>query len=77
MPHTEFRNGYIAGWQSIRAGEEPTAFPVVRLPDGQTPYRTGIALGVRDAVASLAKQAGTELSVDKWLDDALRRPLSP
>jgi hypothetical protein len=73
MSHTEFRNGYIAGWQSIRAGEEPTAFPTFDVPDGQTPYRAGIALGVRDAIASIAKKAGSDRWIDDWFDNALRR----
>jgi len=61
MPHAEFRSGYIAGWQSIKGGEQPTAFPMTHVPDGETPYRAGVALGVRDAIASIP------------LEDALRR----
>jgi hypothetical protein len=45
---------------------------VFHVSDGETPYRAGIAFGIRDAVASLAK-AGTERSIDDWFDDALRR----
>jgi hypothetical protein len=61
MSHTEFRNGYLAGWESIKGREQPTAFPMTYVPDGETPYRAGVASGVRDAVASIP------------LDDALRR----
>jgi hypothetical protein len=73
MPHTEFRNGYVAGWQSIKGREQPSDFPIFHVPDGETPYRAGIALGVRDAVASLAKKAGTDRWIDDWFDNALRR----
>jgi hypothetical protein len=73
MPHTEFRNGYVAGWQSIKGREQPTAFPIFLVPDGETPYRAGVALGVRDAIASIAEKASTEPSIDDWFDDALRR----
>jgi hypothetical protein len=74
MPHTEFRNGYVAGWQSIRGRDRPTAFPMFHVPEGETPYRAGIASGVRDAiVASIPEKAGTEPSIEDWLDDALRR----
>jgi hypothetical protein len=73
MPHAEFRCGYIAGWQSIKGREQPATFPVFHVSDGETPYRAGIAFGIRDAVASLAKKAGTERSIDDWFDDALRR----
>jgi hypothetical protein len=73
MPYTEFQNGYVAGWQSIRGRDQPSDFPVFQVPEGETPYRAGIAIGVRDAVASLAKKTGTELSIDDWFDDALRR----
>jgi hypothetical protein len=73
MPHTEFRNGYIAGWKSIKGREQPNVFPMTRVPEGETPYRAGVAAGVREAVASLAEKAGTEPSIDDWFDDALRR----
>jgi hypothetical protein len=73
MPHAEFRNGYIAGWQSVKGREQPNAFPMFHVPDGETPYRAGVALGVRDAVTSIAEKAGTEPSIDDWFDDALRR----
>jgi hypothetical protein len=76
MPHTEFRNGYVAGWQSIKGREPTPAFPMFHVPDGETPYRAGIALGVRDAVASIAKRAGAR-GIDDWFENALRRPLSP
>jgi hypothetical protein len=73
ISHTEFRNGYVAGWQSIRGRAQPTSFPTFLVPEGETPYRAGIASGVRDAVASIAEKAGTEPSIDDWLDNALRR----
>jgi hypothetical protein len=73
MPHTEFRNGYIVGWQSVKGREQPTAFPMFHVPDGETPYRAGVAMGVRDAVTSIAEKPGTEPSIDDWFDDALRR----
>jgi hypothetical protein len=73
MPHTEFQNGYVAGWQSIRADEQPPDFPVFQVPEGETPYRAGIALGVRDAIASIAKKRGSDRWIDDWLDHALRR----
>jgi hypothetical protein len=73
MPHTEFRNGYVAGWQSIRADDQPVAFPVFQVREGETPYRAGIAFGVRDAIASIAVKPDTQPSIDDWLDQALRR----
>jgi hypothetical protein len=73
IPHTEFRNGYLAGWRSIKGREQPTAFPMYHVPDGETPYRAGVALGVRDAFASIAEKAGAEHSIDDWIDEALRR----
>jgi hypothetical protein len=73
MPYAEFQNGYVAGWQSIRGRDQPSDFPGFQVPEGETPYRAGIAIGVRDAVASLAKKTGTELSIEDWFDDALRR----
>jgi hypothetical protein len=76
MSHTEFQNGYLAGWQSIRASEQPSDFPAFQIREGETPYRAGIALGVRDAVASIAKRAGAR-GIDDWFENALRRPLSP
>jgi hypothetical protein len=73
MPHSEFRNGYVAGWQSIRGREPTTVVPMFYVTDGETPYRAGIALGVRDALASIAKRASTDPSIDDWLDNALWR----
>jgi hypothetical protein len=73
MPQTEFQNGYIAGWQSIRADEQPPDFPVFQVQEGETPYRAGITLGVRDAVASIAKKTGNDRWMDDWFDNALRR----
>jgi hypothetical protein len=73
MSPTEFRNGYIAGWQSIRAGEQPAAFPVFQVREGETPYRAGIAFGVRDAIASIAKKRGSDRWIDDWFENALRR----
>jgi hypothetical protein len=74
MPHAAFRTGYVAGWQSIKGREQPSVFPMIHVPDGKTPFRAGIALGVRDAVASIAaEKRGTEPSIDDWLDNALRR----
>jgi hypothetical protein len=73
MSHAEFQSGYMAGWQSIKSREQPTAFPMFHVPEGETPYRAGVALGVRDAVASIAEKAGAEPSIDDWFDDALRR----
>jgi hypothetical protein len=73
MPQTEFKNGYVAGWQSIRAGDQPSDFPMFLVREGETPYRTGIASGVRDAVASIAKKRGSDRWIDDWFDNALRR----
>lgn len=74
MPHTEFRKGYVAGWQSVRGRDQPSDFPVFQVQEGETPYRAGIALGIRDAVASIiTMKQGTEPSIADWLDNALRR----
>ena|ERR1700722_10647650 len=73
MPQTEFQNGYVAGWQSIRGRDQPSDLPDFHVPDGETPYRAGIALGVRDAVASIAKKRGSDRWIDEWFDNALRR----
>jgi hypothetical protein len=73
MPHTEFRNGYVAGWRSIKGREPPTASPMFHVPAGETPYRAGVALGVRAAIASIAEKVSAEPSIDDWFDDALRR----
>jgi hypothetical protein len=61
------------GWQSIRADEQPPDFPVFQVQEGETPYRAGITLGVRDAVASVAKKTGSDRWIDDWFDNALRR----
>ena len=63
------KNGQEVGLME-RDGPTAVEFDV---PEGETPYRAGVALGVRDAVASIAEKAGTEPSIDDWFDDALRR----
>jgi hypothetical protein len=73
MPRIAFKDGYIAGWQSIWGAEPLLDSPPYQVPAGQTPYLAGVALGVRDACASLSAQRGKETSIDEWLDGALRR----
>jgi hypothetical protein len=51
MPHTTFKKGYIAAWQAIRGNDPVPTIPTHHVPAGQTPYRAGVARGVRDALA--------------------------
>jgi hypothetical protein len=57
MPQNAFKNGYLAGWRSIRGSEEPPEVPAYQ-PGAGNPYREGVAQGVRDAGA-LAKPSGS------------------
>jgi hypothetical protein len=56
-----------------RAASSLRLFPMFLVPEGDTPYRAGIALGIRDAIASIPDKAGTEPSMEDWFNDALRR----
>jgi hypothetical protein len=73
VPKTTFKNGYIAGWQSIWGVVSVPDTPPYQVPAGQTPYLAGVAMGVRDACASIALKRDKENSIDEWLDGALRR----
>jgi hypothetical protein len=73
VPETTFKNGYIAGWQSIRGAEPAPDAPPFQVPAGATPYLAGVALGVRDACNSIPAKRDKENSIDEWLDGALRR----
>jgi hypothetical protein len=65
--NTEFQNGYLAGWEPIKGRERPVAFPMFDVPEAETSYLAGVALGVRDAVASISEPR-TEPSIDDWLE---------
>jgi hypothetical protein len=73
MPQATFKKGYIAGWHSIRGAEATPDIPPYNVPAGQTPYLAGVALGVRDACASIPAQQTKKTLIDDWLDGALRR----
>jgi hypothetical protein len=73
VPETSFKDGYIAGWQSIRGAEAVPDIPPYHVPAGATPYLAGVALGVRDACAYVPAQRDRDKEIDEWLDDALRR----
>jgi hypothetical protein len=73
MPQTTFKNGYIAGWQSIRGDEPVPNIPPFHVPAGQTPRLAGVALGVRDACAYVPAQRDKETWMGEWLDGALQR----
>jgi hypothetical protein len=73
MPKIALKDGYIAGWQSIRGVEPLPDIPPYQVPVGQTPYLAGVALGVRDACSSISAQRTGGTSIDEWLDGALRR----
>jgi hypothetical protein len=74
MPQNAFRQGFLAGWSSIRGDEPAPILPAFSAEPGRDPYRAGIARGVKEAQAEpAASDAGT---LDTWIDGALRRPLS-
>jgi hypothetical protein len=73
MPQDAFKNGYVAGWQSIRGADPVPDIPPYQVPAGQTPYLAGVALGVRDACAYIPAQRDKETSIGDWLDGALQR----
>ena len=73
MPQATFKNGYVAGWQSIRGAEPVPDIPQYHVPAGQTPYLAGVALGVRDACAYVPAQRDKETLIGEWLDGALLR----
>jgi hypothetical protein len=75
MPRIAFKDGYIAGWQSIWGAEPLLDIPPYQVPGGQTPYLAGVSLGVRDACASMSERRAKGTSIDEWLDSALRRGL--
>lgn len=69
MSQSIFKTGYLAGWQSIRGAVPAPALRVYGATPGVAPYQAGVAQGVRDANA--ATKAG--LSIEAWVNAALRR----
>jgi hypothetical protein len=48
VDHDTFREGYTAGWRSIR-GDEPILVPACPVIEGVSMYLIGFSRGVRDA----------------------------
>jgi hypothetical protein len=45
MPHATFKNGYIAGWQSIRGNDPVPAFRHIMFPQGKRRIERGSSEG--------------------------------
>jgi hypothetical protein len=77
MPDKAFRQGYVAGWRSVRGTDGISAMP--SRPNGvvDSAFRCGVTQGVADALrtgsaVTAASAAGADL--DAWFDRALARP---
>jgi hypothetical protein len=73
MPQRAFSDGYIAGWQWIRGNDEAPTIPVYSASKGETPFRTGVMKGLRDACASPRKLVTNSEQIEDWLGRALQR----
>jgi hypothetical protein len=71
------KEGYLAGWRSIRGAASPPPIPSFTAPlPGETPFRAGFILGVR-AGWRPGSPSGASNNIDDWIDHALRRALRP
>jgi hypothetical protein len=77
MPDKAFKEGYVAGWRSVRGADGIAAMP--SRPNGavNSAFRCGVTQGVADALrcgsaGSAASDVGADL--DAWFDRALARP---
>jgi hypothetical protein len=76
MPHFAFRNGYFAGWCSIKGSEPIPNMPPCIIPPGEAPFRAGLSQGVRDALASATStEEDAAAAIDQLLERAIRRSL--
>jgi hypothetical protein len=66
-----FRDGYFAGWHSIR-GDKPLVSPTYVPTPREAAFRMGVARGVRDAVAP-SFSISNRPNIEAWIDSALRR----
>jgi hypothetical protein len=56
VDHEAFRNGYIAGWRSVR-GEDPVLIPPSPVFVRSAMYMLGFSRGAKDAAATTAPPA--------------------
>jgi hypothetical protein len=76
MPDNAFRAGYVAGWRSVRGGDNISAVPPRPNDAVESAFRCGVTQGVADAIrsGSAAAAAGDgDIHLDAWFDRALQR----
>jgi hypothetical protein len=76
MPDKAFRAGYVAGWRSVRGGDNISAVPPRPKGTVESAFRCGVTQGVADAIrsGSVATAACDEgIHLDAWFDRVLQR----
>ncbi len=73
MPDNLFKQGYIAGWRSIRGIDDIAAIPPRPDGVGETAFRYGVTQGVADAIRTGCTVRGGSADFDAWFDRALHR----
>jgi hypothetical protein len=63
LDHEAFRDGYIAGWRSVR-GEAPEQVPLSPVFVRSAMYMLGFSRGARDATATMPGQSPSALGAD-------------
>jgi hypothetical protein len=62
-----FKEGYLAGWRSIRGAASPPPISCFTAPlPGETPFRVGFILGVRDGWRG-GSPSGASSNIDDWI----------
>jgi hypothetical protein len=66
-PRHAFKEGYPAGWRSIRGAASPPPISCLTAPlPGETPFRVGFILGVRDGWRG-GSPSGASSNIDDWI----------